>query len=78
MPIDGSGDVSALPADDPRRTVPRLVIAGLMLLGFVLLGVAVFCLLAEQPLVAAAFSGACLLLWLAAAVLQRIGQNTSG
>ena len=69
---EDSATTRVLPLPTPRRPY-RAAIAILLALGFVLLGVAVLQLAQGQPLVAAAFSGAALLLWLAAAVLQRIG-----
>ena len=69
---EDSATTRVLPLPPTQRPY-RVAIAILLTLGFALLGVAIVLLLQRQPMVAAAFSGAALLLWLAAAVLQRIG-----
>jgi hypothetical protein len=69
---EDSATTRVLSPAQPHRSY-RAAIAVLLTLGSALLGTAILVVLQRQPLVAAAFSGAALLLWLAAAVLQRIG-----
>ena len=71
--IDPEDSATTRVLSAPPHRPYRATIAVLLALGFALLGTAILLVLQRQPLVAAAFSGAALLLWLAAAVLQRIG-----